>query len=86
MSNPTASPKALVLGLRDLLHFLAAYVATAGALWISAGKPTTKAGLIALAPGVAVVLFRQLCPNVGRIYSSLTKVAPAVDPTRPSLP
>ena len=84
------APKALVLGLRDLLHFAVAYAAAFGAAWVAAGSPTTKAALLAIAPGVAVVLFRQLVPNFGRITSALSKTAPLVaapvDPTTRSLP
>ena len=80
----TTAPRALVLGLRDALHFVVAFGATFLTLWQAAGSPLTKAGLYALAPAVATVLFRQLFPNVGRLTATVTKGTPNVDPTKAS--
>ena len=77
--------RAFVLGLRDVLHFAVAFGASFLTLWQAAGSPLTKAGLYALAPAAATVVFRQLFPNVGRLFATVTKAAP-VDPTQRSLP
>ena len=75
--------KALVLGLRDVLHFVVTFAASFVVIWQAAGSPLNKAGLYSLAPAAATVLFRQLFPNAGRIQADVTKYVPPVPLPRP---
>ena len=81
------APRAFVLSLRDVLHFLVAFAAAFIPLWQASGSPVTRVGLYALIPAAATVLFRQCFPNAGRVDAVVTKAVavPVVDPTTPSL-
>lgn len=70
----------LTLVPRDLYHFVAASLPAFFLMWQSAGYPTNKAALWALAPGAATVLFRKVFPNMGNLKPIQV---PSLDPTLP---
>lgn len=70
------------LDARDLVY-AAVMVVVALSMWLTSNAvPTSAAGLYALAQGCAVIAFRKLFPNLGKVLTEIDDAANLPEPTQ----